>query len=177
MAGRAPTITVFGVYGDDDTKQRVEAVLEHLAGRLGKDFELTAVLQRLDTLGQPPSSNESRTNAADADILILALETAARLQTELVDWLEKWAAHRNVADAALGVFTTGQGPIHLPTIELLRQFTERHGLALLFSGDDVAGHAQKSTARQALPPETKAPFTVYLPEGVTQRWDHAGINE
>ena len=170
-------ITVFGVYGDDDTKQRVEVALEHLAGRLGGNFQLTTVLQQFDTLGKSPSPQEPHTSAADADILILALEFGARLQIELVDWLEKWAADRNVADAALGVFTHGPGPVHLPTIEMLRQLTERHGLALLLSGDDVAGHAQKTKAHQPLPQAIQVPFTTYLPEGVAQRWDHSGINE
>jgi hypothetical protein len=50
-------------------------------------------------------------------------------------------------------------------------------LALLLSGEDIAGHAQKASTSQALPPEATPPFTVYLSEGGIPLWDHGGLNE
>lgn len=133
--GKAPTMALKAVIIFDNRVLAARAVtaLENVADSVGetvkwdiKSWE-SDVLKRLDLTGVTVAV------AANADLVVLALDKMPNPSGELLDWLEQWSEHRQVEDAAIMVFSPdGPAPAFLNE---LKWFAEWRGLNFLESHD------------------------------------------
>lgn len=82
-------------------------------------------------LKQSSLANTALDETADADLIAIASCGTHLPPDELMEWLEHWAAHRQIQDAAVMAFCPEEnaGPMSLG--ERLKQFAEWHGLPFL----------------------------------------------
>ncbi|HEX5398606.1 MAG TPA: hypothetical protein VFY06_06100 [Verrucomicrobiae bacterium] len=88
---------------------------------------------RLDALRQPPLSVVTIAIAADANLIVFALNDAHPPLDELFNWLEDWSARRHVEDAAVTLLDAFAEPA-VPLQNELERFARQHGLAFLGAG-------------------------------------------
>ena len=62
---------------------------------------------RFDVLKQPALAALTVAVAANADLIVLALNRIHSPPAELLDWLKNWAEHRRIKDAAVLALHTG----------------------------------------------------------------------
>jgi hypothetical protein len=89
---------------------------------------------RMDMLKLPPAAEAALAEAAEAHLMVLELRQVPSLLPWLGDWLEQWAACRQVQDAALAVWDGGNAALRSArAAPELSQFAGRHGLSLIFN--------------------------------------------
>ena len=70
--------------------------------------------------------------AWQAHLSVLAVAPQMELPPSLLKWLETWAVHRRVGDAALALFNGGLGDkLSATATPALLTFTGRHGLSFI----------------------------------------------
>ena len=121
------------VYDTVDYAAKAKAMLERAAQRAGETTHCSVKPWRVDMLELPPAAEAALVEAAEAHLIMLAVR---QVQSHLVDWLERWAACRQVREAALAVWHGEAAEPHCAraTTEWSK-FADRHGLILL--GDDI----------------------------------------
>jgi hypothetical protein len=129
---------------------------------------------RLEMLKFPPTAAEALAEAVDAHLIVFVGHCAQAVPGWLHIWLEEWAAHRHVEEAALAVMgdenTGGFTPAAIPE---LSQFARRHGLSVIFDGQDAV-ESEAAFPGESLPKLT-LPITPLIPPVTGQRgW---GLNE
>lgn len=135
---------------------------------------------RLDMLKLPPVADGALEEAATAHLMVLAVRNQAKLPPWLWDWLETWATHREIPDAALAVFDGGHGDVlAAPAVPELSRFAERHGLSFLVGDmsrekDDSASVLDDLRAREVTQTTTMAHILEQAPHNFYPHW---GINE
>jgi hypothetical protein len=135
---------------------------------------------RVNLLTLAGLADAALSDAADAHLIVLALREAEPLHASLVDWLDQWAAHSQVPDAALAVFGGGNGAEHLaPATPELSHFAERHGLTFIFgdmgpTGNEAAGFLDDLHEREVTLTPTMAHILEQSPRDNYWGW---GINE
>jgi hypothetical protein len=99
--------------------------------------------------------------AVDAHLIVIPGSRAHSLSSRLRDWLERWAADRQIRDAALAVMVdgieTGLTNTVSPELTLLVQ---KHGLNLITDAGVVSGNAggaANDSARHPGPWQTPSP--------------------
>lgn len=103
---------------------------------------------RINLLSPTGRPDVSPADAADAHLIILAVRSQADLSPGLVDWLEQWAGHRLVPDAALAVFDGGSGDTLSTNVSIeLRRFADRHDLSFIFGERDQADYESSAIAQ------------------------------
>ncbi len=164
------------IYDDLACAAKVNAMLARAAGRAEETAHWNVKPWRLDLLDRPPTVGESRRDAADAHLIVIALREPGSLPAGLLDWLETWAAHREVRDAALAVFGGGNSDAPTaPAMPGLLRLAERHGLSFIFddggpAGEEPAFFARDRHERESLMTSTPQQFL----DDVHPHW---GINE
>ena len=75
---------------------------------------------------------------ADAQLIVLALHQTQFFPYGLMEWLESWAVHRQVQDAALAAYNNENGVVpSVRAVPELSQFAERHGLTFVLRTDSL----------------------------------------
>lgn len=93
---------------------------------------------RADMLKLQSVAEEALMAAIDAHLIVLAGRCARSLPGWLKDWLERWAARRQIHDVALAVIGDGNAAARsAPATPGLFQFARRHGLSLIFDDRGV----------------------------------------
>jgi hypothetical protein len=145
------------IYDNLDFAGRVTALLERAATGADEGVKLDLKPWRLEVLKQPGMAAVTAAVAADADLIVLALAGTSSAPETLLDWLELWAAHRQIPDA--GVLALRPDPDGVPTLsgDELERFADRRGLNLLnrFGGGNDEDDARARSWRTQK--ETESP--------------------
>jgi hypothetical protein len=174
------TMNVVIIYDRFDFAAKANAMLERAAHGTDEIMKWSVRPWRVDMLKLPPAAEAALVEAADAHLIVLAGRKVQALPPWLADWLERWAASRQVQEAALAVWddeNADTGPAR-ETAEL-SQFARRHGLSLILDADALAGDESPMFGRGLDKGEVSAPSTLKqtLQQPVSDSYRHWGINE
>ena len=166
------------IYDDFDSAAHAMALLERVAHRTDAGVKLDIKPWRCDVLRQPALAALTVAVAANADLIVFALNRIPSPTTELLDWLKNWAAHRRVKDAAVLALGTGKSRLQSTFWNEIEAFTAKNDLTFL--GNHSARNNRHSAPlvhrwpqREPLDvPAARSAFTERPP--VPHHW---GINE
>ena len=168
------------IYDDFDFAARAAALLERAAIRADEVMKWNVKPWRFDVLKQSSLASAALDETVDADLIVVASCGTHLLPDEVMNWLEHWAAHRQIKDAAVLVFCPEEnaGPMSLG--ERLKEFAEWHGLPFLdcriLQDDGDTEDFVHRLWRQRQPPQPVVP-TQELPGKQSRPSRHWGINE
>lgn len=123
------------IYDDFDSATHATALVERAVMRADEAIRWDIKLWRLDFLKQPMLADLTVFVAANADLIVLALNRIHSLPAELLDWLKNWADQRQIEDAALLPLYSNETQISLALWNKTKLFAEEHGLTVLDKPD------------------------------------------
>jgi len=168
---------MFLAYDTAETAQSARNLVDHVAAQLKSELSVHTKLWRFDP-GSFSSAVTEAQEAADADVMIVALGASNLLPKGLLRWLNEWAKNRHIETAALGVLITGaRAQDAAPAVAQLRQLALRYGLDFIYHAD--ASEADNMTSIVLSPPRTQrwtrpAREYTYHPDVPISEW---GIND
>ncbi len=135
------------IYDHLNVAVRANAMLARTAARAGALGQWSVRPWRLDFVSLPLSANTAVSEAATADLVVLALRDPATRPGWLDDWLKDWAESRGVEDAALALVADAvhDGGAAPGVIREFSQFTQRHDLDFLVANVSADGSAEEAT--------------------------------
>src|SRR5690349_6200934 len=89
------------IYDDFDSATQATGLLERVALRVDENIKWDIKPWRGDVLKQPTLAALTVAVAANADLIVLALNHLQPPPLGLLDWLKSWAKHRRIKDAAV----------------------------------------------------------------------------
>ena len=125
------TLKAAVIYDDFDVAARAAALLERVAIRTDEAMKWDVKPWRLDLLKSPALAGAALDETLDADLVVVALGRTHLLPDELREWLESWAARRQVQDAALLVLCPEETAGPRSCWDRLQEFAEWRGLLFL----------------------------------------------
>jgi hypothetical protein len=128
-----PTMKALIVYDDATCAATTNAILHRAADRAEISVKWDIRPWRLNMLSFTPTVEEAMSDAADAHLIVFAIRNTRSLPTWLMSWLERWAALRQIPDAALATIGYGSPDAQLQqSTPNLVQFARRFGLGFIF---------------------------------------------
>jgi hypothetical protein len=118
------------LYDDSVLAERAAASLERAAARAGEGLRWDVKSWHLEAVTEPSLAAVTLAVAAGADVILFAVGETPAPPAELLDWMERWAAYRRHADAALMLFSLNNQTSGRWRSELER-FAVRYGLTFL----------------------------------------------
>jgi hypothetical protein len=118
------------IYDDISYAARAAAALERAAAGADPGMKCDLKIWRLEALRQPTQAAICLAVAADANLVLFALNERHPPRKTLLNWLKDWAANRKIKDAAVTLL----GPLAAAATPLrneIEYFARRHGLAFL----------------------------------------------
>jgi hypothetical protein len=160
------------IYDDFKLAARANSLLEHIRARSAsaEDVRWEVGPWRLQVLQHPNFAADALVEAADADLILLALGGGDRVQEDVLAWLEIWALRRNHPDAAVMFFCPDDGVATTRLVSELKWFTVRQGLTFL---DSHVGWAP-GPVRARRPWYDASPFGLGMDALIPWIW---GVNE
>lgn len=147
---------MFLAYDTAETAQTARDLVDHVVSRLKSTLAVHAKLWRFDDAASYPAISQAQTEAAEADVMIIAFESSKTLPKGFLKWLHHWAKHRLIQSAALGVLLTGAHVTEAgAAVAQLRELARRYGLDFIY-------HAKSTSA------DNMASIVLSPPR--TQRW-------
>lgn len=119
------------IYDDFDFAARAVALLERVAIRTDEAMKWDVRPWRLDALKWSALADAALDETLDADLIVVALGRTHLLPDTLREWLEHWAARRQVEDAAVMVFCPEETAGPLSSWGRLKEFAGDQGLPFL----------------------------------------------
>ena len=102
----------------------------------GADWEVVPV--RMEMLKLQPTATQALMATMDARLVFFVGAFSQSLPFWVLDWLQRWAAVRQVKDAVVAVNAGAYGDAPaLPVIRALRQFAGDHGLNFIIGAEIV----------------------------------------
>jgi hypothetical protein len=92
------------IYDKFDFAAKVNAMLERATHRTDETADWSVKLWRADLLKLPPTAEAALAEAVEAHLIMLAVRRIQSFLPWLVDWLERWAARRQIQQATLAVW-------------------------------------------------------------------------
>ncbi len=133
------TMNVMIIYDDRARAVQAKIMLERATHRADETLSWNVKPWRLDMLMLPSLATRAIMEAAEAHLIVLALGSRQAVVSELLDWLERWAASRQVQETALALWDGGNGAgLSLTATPELSQFAQRHGLSLILESQAPA---------------------------------------
>ena len=126
-----PTLKAAIIYDDFDFAARTAALLERAAVRSAEAMQWDVKPWRLDLLKPSSLADAALAETADADLIVVTLSKTHLLPDTLLDWLERWAARRQIRDAALMVLCPEETAGPMSSRERLKEFAVWRGLLFL----------------------------------------------
>jgi hypothetical protein len=166
------------IYDDFDSAARATALLERVAMRADEAMKWDIKPWRLDVLKQPTLAALTVAVAANADLIVLALNRIHSPPAELRDWLKSWAEHRRIEDAAMVALCPDKNHTQSTFLDEIKAFAERHNLTFfgnhnVWNDGNSASFVHRLQQRKRLvKPASPTPFAERLPSP-----HHWGINE
>jgi len=166
------------IYDDFDSATYATALLERVALRADEAIKWDIKPWRLDVLKQPTLAALTVAVAANADLIVLALNRIRSTPVELLDWLKNWAEHRRIEDAA--VLSLGPDKSHTQSRcwNEIRAFADERKLAFFGNhsvwndGNSASFVHRLHPRKQLIAPASSPSFAEQLPAP-----HHWGINE
>ena len=97
------------VYDEGSRAHEASALLKRASDRADEATQWSFNVWRVDLLEHPLLAEEALAHGLEAHLLVLAVAPQMELPPSLLKWLETWAVHRRVGDAALALFNGGLG--------------------------------------------------------------------
>jgi hypothetical protein len=129
----ALTLKAAIIYDDFDFAARTAALLEHAAVRSDEAMQWDIKPWRLDLLKPSALAEAALAETIDADLVVVALSRIHLPPDILLDWLERWAARREIQEAALMVLCPEETAGPMSSWERLKEFAAGWGLLFLGS--------------------------------------------
>jgi len=171
------TLKATVIYDDFDFATWAAALLERVAIRVHEAVTWDVKPWRLDVLKQSSLAEVAEVEAADADLLVVALSKTQSPPLELTVWLERWAAHRQIEDAAVLALFPDELAGVTPLWRELEQFAERYGLAFLSSQNVRENGDSIQFIHRLWQRRLPAALAFELPAAPPRPPRHWGINE
>lgn len=168
------------IYDKFDFAAQANAMLERAAHRAGETTHWSVKPWRVDILKLPPAAEAALAEAAEAHLIMLAVRQVQSVLPWLVDWLERWAACRQVQETALAVWDGGSAdPLSARAAPGLLQFARRHGLSLIFDDNALVEDISSMVASDLHKREVSLTPTLQhiLKQPERDYYQHWGINE
>jgi hypothetical protein len=165
------------IYDDFDFATQAAALLERAAIRVRETITWDVKPWRLDVLKQSSLAEAAEVEAADADLIVFALSKTHSPPLELTEWLERWAAHRQIEDAAVMALFPDEPAAATPLWRELEQFAERYGLDFLSSQNVRENGDSMQFIHQLWQRRLPAALAFGLPADPPRPPRHWGINE
>lgn len=105
------SIKVVIAYDNLETAKRAERVYERLAGNLSATFDFQQRLWRFDVLEEDALCAEAARDAANADIVIVAMKDDSRVPEAVRRWLESFLARHTGAAALVALLQHASAPV------------------------------------------------------------------
>lgn len=106
-----PAFNVVTVYEDFETGQNARKTYDFLAEHLGNEFRLNNQMWKFDVLAMPKLKEMAASDAAAADIILVAMRGTNDLPTEVREWMKLWLAHGTRAIAMVALFEVSNQPV------------------------------------------------------------------
>lgn len=165
------------IYDTLDLAVMAKVMLER--GRADEPTHWNVKPWRVDMLKLPPAADVALAEAAEARLMLLAVLQVQSFLPWLLDWLEQWAACRQVKETGLAVWDGGTFAHARPERHPeLSQFARRHGLTWIFG--DHALVEDKSSMDASDLHEREVLLTPTLPHILEQSergYQHWGLND
>ena len=167
------------LYDTFDFAAKANAMLERAAHWTDETTHWSVKPWRVDMLKLPPAAEAALAEAAEAHLMVLELRQVPSLLPWLVDWLEQWAACRQVQDAALAVWDGGNAASRSArATPELSQFAGRHGLSLIFNDNALVEDKSSIFASDLHEREVAlTPTLKHILEQSEQGYQHWGLND
>jgi hypothetical protein len=119
------------IYDDFDSAAHATALLERVARRTDEAIKWDLKPWRLEVLKQPTLAALTVAVAANADLIVLALNHPHPPLAELRDWLTSWAKHRRTGDAAVVALCPEKSHPQSAFQDEIKAFAEAYNLTYL----------------------------------------------
>ena len=127
------------IYDDFELAVNANVMLRQAARHAREAKTWTVNPIRTNMLSIPPIASRALHEAVDTNLIVLAVRNEKEISPTLLRWLDSWAEHRTVEDAALAVYDGGKGEVFSSPATLgLSRFAKRHGLHFIFDEEGVA---------------------------------------
>jgi hypothetical protein len=177
--GLDATMNAVVLYDTFDFAGKANAMLERAAHWTDETTHWSVKPWRVDMLKLPPTAEAALAEAAEAHLMMLEQPQVQSLLPWLVDWLERWAAGRQVQDAALAVWDGGNAASRSArAAPELSQFAGRHGLSLIFNDNALVEYKSSIFASDLHEREVAlAPTLRHILEQSERGYQHWDLNE
>ena len=167
------TLKAVVVYDDFNFAAHAAALLDGAASRTGQELRWDVKPWRLDILRQLSLAETAEVEALDADVIVFALVETHSLPEDLLNWLEHWATHRKIEDAAVMLIQPGWDSAFAPLAGSLRSLAESRGLTFM-GGHEMWPDALSGPSARVRPSSTPE----FPPVAETPQFpDHWGLND
>jgi hypothetical protein len=136
------------IYDNFAFAAKANEMLHRAANRADVAMLWTIKSWRVDALNLYRSAEEALADAMDAQLIVFAGHRTEALPSWLLNWLERWAACRQTADAAFAVIGGRNGDVlSMPANPVLSDFAERHGLKFITDDGPVTCDDEELSAQ------------------------------
>lgn len=177
---REPTMNAMIIYDEGNRAREASARLMRASDRADEATQWNFSVWRADMLEHPLLAEEALEQAVEAHLLMLAVAPQKELPPALLKWLETWAAHRRVGDAAVALLNGGFGDtLSAMATPALLDLAERHSLSLIAGDSGPVDIEPPGLPQPRLEAEVAytAAMTHSLAEPSWESCRHWGINE
>jgi hypothetical protein len=145
------------IYDDLDLAGKVRAVLQSAASMAHASVLWHINVWRLDQLLSNSAEVMVLEDTAAAHLIVLAVRGRTAALDRLLEWMDKWAGHRTVQEAALAVFEEEGAKADSPQIaDEFSRFAEHHGLGFVPGTDNCPAQGSHEYGSR-VPLESRAP--------------------
>jgi hypothetical protein len=145
------------IYDDLDLAGKVRAVLQSAASMAHASVLWHINAWRLDQLLSDSTEGTVLEDTSAAHLIVLAVRGRTAALDRLLEWMDKWAGHRTVQEAALAVFEEEGAKANSPQIaDEFSRFAEHHGLGFVSGTDDRSAPGSHEDGTH-VPLESRAP--------------------
>jgi hypothetical protein len=145
------------VYDDFASAAKANATLQRIGHRSKVRVRWIIKPWQVNVLREEMTAENALTDAVDAHLILFAGQRAQSIPLWIHAWLDRWAALREIQDAAVAVINGGyNGGLVTSDSSELAALVLRHGLTFIADEGTAARDAAKLSARPAPDRETRA---------------------
>jgi hypothetical protein len=168
------------IYHDLAFAHQAGSLLQRVERRENVHVEWTVKCWPVRVLDVPAMAELALGECLDAHLIVLPSSLGQSLPPCLLNWLKRWAAHRQIPDAALGILSSGQVTRLAPPLSPeLPNFLRQHALNLIMDRGTTSESSVKLLADFLPEQEIAIPVTQtnYQHLMIAHRYRDMGINE
>jgi hypothetical protein len=174
------TMKALIIYDDFELAGRANAMLQRTADQTGLKVKWDVKPWRSDTLKLPVLGDQALREAMDAHLIVIAICQAKPVLGSVMQWLEKWAAQRQIPDAALALLGEEKNDVYsAAAMTEFAHFASEHHLSFImdvdFAARKGAAHFFYDSSNHKLTSPPVRPHLWDAPASDSHR--HWGINE